>query len=374
MNKGALAAFTLSLFVFFQPALFAEPLYSPSWGFRIDLPEGYQYAEGNSYDRYSFHGPNGAVVDLAAYDGTYSDIEHMIDDVNRRLGNSGDMAYFEYCEKNAALFELSFMNYSGWGLCLELETGLLLALAYAPAEGNDMNLFHFSALDSIVPTELALWRPGPIMEFGYPRGQPQEAAIFGTGLKAFIGENDAEAAQALVDREYDLLTLYQKSPDWQEAWIRFYRAIYRDSWGRILEAVYMLERNFDAETDGEWALAEKALKWVQGFHYERDPQGSDFINLVTAVTEGRGDCDSRAMLWSMIVRHAKITTAMMVSPVHSHAMGLADISANNGANSGARFDAYGVKWLVAETTDNVGLGLIAQKMSDSESWIAILFE
>jgi hypothetical protein len=195
-------------------------------------------------------------------------------------------------------------------------------------------------------------------------------AITGTELTAHIRENDAEAAQALVDREYILLTRYHAAPNWQEAWIRFYRMIYRDSWNRIAGAVFELERHFNAGlSPGERVFAEKALAWVQGFHYERDPEGSDFVNLVTAVTEGRGDCDSRAMLWAMILSQSDIPTAIMVSRDYSHAMGLADI-----AGTGARFEAAGIRWLVAETTDKVGIGLISQEMSDSQRWLAVLFE
>jgi hypothetical protein len=60
---------------------------------------------------------------------------------------------------------------------------------------------------------------------------------------------------------------------------------------------------------------------------------------------------------------------MMVSRDYSHAMGLADI-----AGSGARFEAGGVQWLVAETTGKVGIGLISQDMSNTNLWLGVLFE
>jgi len=267
--------------------------------------------------------------------------------------------------------ELQFMNSAGWGLCMELDKALLLALAYAPEDVKNMDLFHMSALDSIIPSEAERYMPGPIMEFGYPRGEKQEIKISGTGLSASIRENDAEAAQVLVDREYALLANYRFSLSWQEAWIRFYRAIYRDSWARIADAIFIIERNLNTGTgnDRERLYAEKTLSWVQGFQYERDLEGSDFVNLVSAVSEGRGDCDSRAVLWAIVLRQANIPSAIMVSMRHSHAMGLADLSGN-----GARFEAYGINWLVAETTANIEIGLIDQEMSDSESWIAVVFE
>jgi len=59
---------------------------------------------------------------------------------------------------------------------------------------------------------------------------------------------------------------------------------------------------------------------------------------------------------------------MMVSRNHSHAMGLADVP-----GGGARFDSGGKKWLVAETTDKVGIGLISADMSDIASWLGVIF-
>jgi len=352
----------------------AAPLYSPTWGFFLDLPEGYELAGGNNTDRYSFQNSLGANFDIAVYRNVYQNVTQLSQDVARRLGNKGDVAFFEYGDKAAALMELRFGNSAGWGLCMELAGGgkggaapLLVALSYAPAAQAGMEPYHLSALNSLAPSSAERHRPGPIMEFGFPRGQPKEAALAGTTFTALIREHDAEAAQALVDREFALLRSYLSAPQWREAWIRFYRAIYRDSQERVADAVFRLERNWN--NGNKRAFAERALAFVQGFTYERDLAGSDFVNLVSAVTEGRGDCDSRAMLWAMILMQADIPAAMMVSRDYSHAMGLVDI-----AGTGARFEADGIKWLVAETTKKVGLGLISQDMGNTALWLGVLFE
>ena len=363
----------LFLLILIPAFLSAEPMYSPDWGFYLDLPEGYQFTEGNGKDRFSFQHPLGAAFDIAVYLNVYDNVTQLTHDVGRRLGNKGDIAPFEYGDKTAVLMKLDFMDYAGWGLCVELGgasgegAALLVALAYAPAGAAGMDVYHFSALDSLAPSQADRRRPGPITEFVYPRGQPVEAAIAGTGLKTLIMEHDAEAAQALIEREFALMRRYEASPNWRDAWIRYYRAIYRDSQARIADAAARLERGWN---DGDKrAFAARALNWVQGFTYERDISGSDFVNLVSAVTEGRGDCDSRAMLWAIILMQGDIPAAMMVSREYSHAMGLADI-----AGSGARFEADGVQWLVAETTGTVDIGLINQDMSNTNFWLGVLFE
>ena len=381
-------------FLLLQASLNGSPLYSPSWGFRLDLPEGYQYAEGNGKDRFSFLGPDNLQFDIRVYNGEYASIEELAADVNRRLGNRGDTDFFMYREKNAAIISLNTETFNGWSLCIELEgknddvpRPMLVALSYSTVYNPSADFFHISALDSIVPSEADRRYPGPIMEYAYPRGEQRETALAKEGINALIREGDAEAAQELVDREFSLLCLYLDSDYWQEAWIRYYRAIFRDSWDRVSDAVFKLERKWNVWQDfgidrnssnkgvasergvADRAFAEKALAFVQGFEYERNFEGSDFVNLVSAVTEGRGDCDTRAVLWAMILSNANIPAAIMVSRNHSHAMGLAVLT-----GSGARFKAAGTEWMVAETTAPVNIGLIAQDVSDVGSWLAVIFE
>jgi hypothetical protein len=382
--------FVCAVFLWLAGHLYAGQIYNPAWGFRLDLPAGYEYTGGDGESRFSFQGPKGARFDLRVYiglspgeagalsGGESGSVRETAADIGRRLGNQGETSFFQYRDKAAALIELNFSGSTGWGLCVELAQAdtkgtppLLLALSYAPAASPGMDVYHLSALDSIIPSDAERRHPGAVTEFAFPRGAGKRIVLANTGLSAVFREHDAEAAQALVDREFALLRNYLVLDNWQEAWSRFYRAIFRDSWDRVADALFQLERSWNAAENGGTArhLAEQALAFVQGFTYERDSMGSDFVNLVSAVTEGRGDCDSRSMLWAMALAQANIPAAIMVSREYSHAMGLADIP-----GAGARFEAGGIKWLVAETTAPVGLGLIGKDRSTIESWLGILFE
>jgi hypothetical protein len=359
--------------------LSADPLYSPTWGFRLDLPEDYGFAGGDGRNSFTFRSSQGTSFDLIIYPAArYDSVEALAADAHKKLYSTGETELFEYRNKKAALLSLSFpaspgeMN-EGWGLCIELNekdggTPLFLALAYGPAGIDALQLLNLSALDSVSPSEGDRFYPGPVTEFSYPRGAEKTVRLFGLGIEGRSREHDAEAAQALVDREYSVLTRYADTPLWKDAWTRFYRAIHRDSFGRLGEIAFALERHWNAADPDERTFAGKALEWVQTFVYERDPDGSDFVNLVSAALEGRGDCDSRAMLWAILMQQANIPAAIMVSAEYSHAMGLGDL-----AGAGARFELAGKKWLVAETTARVGLGLIDQKMSNIEGWLGIVF-
>jgi len=370
------------LLIFIPVFVFAEAMYSPTWGFFLDLPAGYEFVDGDGRDRFSFSGPAGMMFDLIVYDGRYNSMQELVEDVSRRLSNRGDVDFFLYNGRQAAIIELIFGDNEGWGFVVELGSPgghrsgsppMLLALAYSPADIEGLDIFHISALDSIAPTLAERRYPGPLMEYGFPRGERRNTPLAISGLSAMIHENDAEAAQVLIEREFAIYLAYINTPYVQQAAIRYYRFIYRDSFDRIADAASVIVNHFGGflafSEEQQREFAQRILTFVQGFHYERDLSGSDFINLVTAITEGRGDCDPRSMLFAMLLANANIRSALMLSYHYSHAMGLADI-----AGSGARFESHGIQWLVAETTANVDIGLIAADQSDSEHWFAVLFE
>jgi hypothetical protein len=387
----------LPLFIFIYPLIFSSPLESPSWGFSLDLPEGYELSGGDRRDTFSFSHPDGATFELsvsysaqgqrAESRASYASVEEMSRDVKTKLNSSGDVELFDYRGKKAALLELVFTlqgagRMTGWALCMELaqpsatparnasaSKPLLLAMAYGPAGKQGLEILHISALDSIAPEGGDRLAPGPITEFSYPRENRVKASVFGLDREAWIFEEDAEAAQALIDREFQLLSRYQNAPNWKEAWIRFYRAIYRDSFERLVDIAFQVERKLNVPPLENRDFANQALKWVQSFEYERDLFGSDFVNLVSSATEGRGDCDNRAMLWAVILKHACISSAIMVSRNYGHAMGLADVP-----GPGARFELKGQRLLVAETTADVSIGLIGEIVSEIDQWLGVLFE
>ena len=380
-------------FIFVCSVTHSVPLHSSTWGFSIDLPAGYTLTGGNGKDRFSFGSSEGANFDLIVYhadDGrpeSYTSLEALVEDAQRRLNNAGSSEAFKYRGRNAFVIELNFslsdaagrpLPMSGWAIAFELGDSTasgtaprpkLLALAYGPADRDYLVAFHLSALNSIAPEKSDRLAPGPITEFLYPQQTPLTVPIFGMDLKARIFAEDAEGAQALIDMEFQLLRHYLHSPNWQEAWQRFYRAIYRDSFHRLSDIALQIKRGLNTPAMENRDFAERLLRWVQTFYYERDFEGSDFVNLVSAATEGRGDCDSRAMLWAVILQKADIPSGIMVSRHYGHAMGLAELP-----GSGARFEVEGRRFLVAETTANVPIGLIDQEKSVMDHWLGIVFE
>ena len=380
MKKLFVLLFVIPVFAF------AEPLHSPTWGFCVDLPEGYTYVDGDAKDRFSFAGPEGLMFELIVYNGRYASMLELANDVNKNISNKGEIDLFRYRDKNAVMIKLEFGKFTGWALGIEMDNlsdpkgprPCLLALAYGSADKRNLDMFNMSALDSIAPSFPDRYYPGPITEYCFPRGEAVKKNLALKGLSAMVYENDAKASQEVIEREFRIMEAYLNTDLLRNACARYYRFIFRDSCDRIADAAEAITRNLGGFTRGgvpvkddaqKREFAQKVLAFTQGFQYERDLKGSDFINLVSAVTEGKGDCDSRAMLFAIILAHAEIKSGIMLSHHYSHAMGLADI-----AGSGARFDSDGVKWLVAETTAKIDIGLIDQQQSSPQHWFAILFE
>jgi len=370
----------LLLLVFIPVLALAEPMHSPTWGFFMDLPEGYAYTDGDALNQFSFSGPEGLMFDVIVYNGHFSSLMELANDVNRRLSNRGEVDFFRYRNRQAAVFTLIFGDFLGWGIAVELDRHgnsniqpMLLALSYGPSEKRHLELFHLSALDSVAPSAQDRLYPGLITEYSYPRGNAKSTPIAFAGLSAMIRENDAEASQDFIEREFKVLLAYLNTTYLQAATIRYYRSIYRDSFDRIEDALNVVARHYGGHTASSNVqrreFAQRVLTSIQNFSYERDLTGSDFLNLVSLVSEGSGSCDNRSLLYIMILARANVRGAMMLSHYYSHAMALLDLP-----GTGSRVGSHDVMWLVAETTDKIDIGLIAQEISDMQHWFAVVFD
>lgn len=391
-RKSSIRAALFVLLV--SAAVGAEPVVSPTWGFLIDLPEGFELSGGDRRNRFSFaDAMTSANVDMVAYaPGRFASPEALLLDIGKRLSSASDPTPFEYRGLKAALVDLSFTapfgQAEGWALAVELGSGaagasspgrppLLVMLSYAKEGEGNATMRCLSALDSLAPRPQDRFAPGPMSVFAYPpSGAEQVEIVVGeTKAEAVVDASDAEAAKALVDREFGILQTYANARNWKEAWTRFYRSIWRDSYERLAGVSFAVERALtgsegrgqDDRASGR-RLAEGALAWVQSFAYERDLMGSDFVDLVSAATERRGDCDSRALLWAIVVQHANLDAILMVSREYGHAM-----AAVESGGGGARFPFKNGDWIVAETTAKVSLGMIGKNVSDPAKWLGIDF-
>jgi transglutaminase-like putative cysteine protease len=185
-------------------------------------------------------------------------------------------------------------------------------------------------------------------------------------LQVITTDADVEASRVTLEREARVLAIY--TPEDTDAWQRFYRILYRDSYRKVDSLFRSLIMAGVSPRQDPVLTAKDLLAWIQGFSYARTGGLEDLSTPLDSLYNGAGDCDSLGLLYVILLKHYGIDAILMVSGTYSHAMAAVDVEA-----PGARFEWQDKKYLVAETTYEVDLGLIAADMADPAAWMGITF-
>lgn len=360
----------------------AELLTDSAFGYMIDLPEGFQQVNSRAASRSMYQHtlvPVGLQIAVYPYR-QFAGAEQAAAHITSQLHAESKALYFLRQGSPAIASHISFTSYNqkqaGWLLVLPLpnEKGWLSVTTYSSAEkAAEYEPLMISTLDAVFTGRQSFFEPGPMMQAVFPKtGSVKKDTHFnGKKITLYFDRSDSEANQAVIDREFAVLTLYLNSSLQEKAWKRYYRLIYRDSWSRCRYIPLMIEKELiDVAEGGKRPSAEKVasavLEWLQAFQYARDQNGADFLNIPALCTDRSGDCDSRALLMALILQQCNIDSILLIAPQHKHAIAAVDC-----IGEGARFRHNGKRYLLAETTAQVPIGRIAQEMADQSDWFAV---
>ena len=372
----------------------ADQMGSATFGFSLDLPEGFVVTENTGDGRgYQFkHQFCSVEIIIRIYETKrYQSARLALEDTLTRLfATSTDIDAVEWRQTDCSLaqFQISLagQEYGGRGVAVELpeQKGWFTMLSYAPTSdgrGNnpsfDLDQLIISAIDSLSIDRGRQFGVGPVTAYAFPSVEsiPLQLEIAGRTIVTEIGKEDIAIQQFVIDREVAIFTLYQDTDMLIPAWQRFYRMIYRSAYQQlrrpafdIYASLYDLDQVLQAEKPS-LALAQSLMDWVQVFPYERNFQGSDF-SAPTALLTGEigSDCDSRAVFLAILLHHMNYKTVLFLSPVYQHAMLGLEVEA-----TGAKMKVLDTTYMVAETTDQVAIGQVAQSMSVEANWLSVVF-
>lgn len=355
-------------------ALNAEVFGNDEYGYSVDFPEGFTIVQSSGEDSYFFAHqsfPLSAVLRIYT-DGRYKDAYSASSDSLKKLGASADTNVFQWRNTSSALSYFTMMMdnilYEGWGFASPLPSGrgLLFFMMYTPQDQyNNYNKCIISAVDSIAIDRGSLFESGPVTSFAYPAEGKKTVIVnvAGISIPVTVDSIDSEAGEFAVEREFSVLKLYAGTELQERARQRYYQQIYRDAYGRLKKASFEISAYLPLSQE---ETAKALLKWTQEFPYERNFLKSDFTHPVSALQGKGSDCDSRAMLLTILLRQMNIKAELFLSTSYSHS-----VVGVNIPGKGARLDYEGSSYLLGETTAKVDLGLIAQDMSDSTQWFVI---
>ncbi len=359
-------------------------LYSKELGFfdtcSVYLPEGWGVL-GNEPDKVTFTDPSQkAFLQIKKYPGnTYKTAESIYKAVLSRLKAQGEGDGYTYETRDSWFGNIEFTasgyHYRGFVACINDQETDYVILSFSL--DNAFNSFHdyiLSAMDSFAPDDAGRLSPGVVSQYYYPVPGPSKSiGYLDIGTKKILftyDKHELDASQVVVEREARILLSYTKSPLRNKAWTRYYRILFRDNYRRLAKPAGILREhladNFDSRSDLEKSAL--LLSWIQDYKYYRTGTLSDFLSPVTCLVQEKGDCDSRALLYVILLKHYGIDAILMVSSQYSHSMAGVKVD-----GKGARFVLDKVPYLVAETTDQVAMGRIDQKMADPAKWLGITF-
>lgn len=371
LKKNLLLCILLFVGFFKVTALIAG---STHWGYGIDFPELWFLEEkSEEEDRFRFsHGLIQANLYIALYKNEqFNSALEALHHVNQQIDPNIQEVGFTWHYTKAAIGQVESKTQKGWTLAIELKNQkgwIVLAGVYPNTLGQNGEDLIISTLDSVFIDSASYNTIGPMTWFAWhEQGEIHKTITFEQKqILTSFNTTDTEASQSVVDREFRLLTHYLNQKEVYAAWARFYRIIYRDSYERIKEASFLIGTRLPED---QKQISQKLLSWTQDFIYERNQQGSDFVNIPQALQEQKGDCDSRALLMVLVLHQLGIDAILLISPEYQHALIGIDIE-----GEGARFESNGKKYLLGDTTAKVALGLIPATMADSTKWIPIHFD
>ncbi len=371
-RRAKRALLALAIMAALPQALIAIELGSPEWGYALDLPEGFELAERSGSERYHFaHSLYPVDLQIALYGrDRFPDAATALEFVTSQFKSTGHRIAFDWRGRGAAIGQLAFPSHGGWAVALELanKKGWLVMADYTEEKrATELEPLMISTLDAVFTDDGSYFESGPMTAFAWAKERDITADYNDGTMKLALPFNsiDAEANQSIVDREFRLLTAYLQTPFVYDAWKRYYKMIWRDAWSRFEKPAFILGNKLP---DDPAELTAKLLAWTQAFTYERNFEGSDFVNLPEAFATRVGDCDSRALLLVLLLNQMGVDAVLLVSPEYSHALAAVDCE-----GAGARFELDGKKYLIADTTSKMKAGLIAADMADPAKWFAVEF-
>ena len=376
---GLLQLLTLILLAAVPFSLEAEWRSGPLGKVYINLPAGWKIHEVRDDKVTATNKAEEAFFILRYYDGERFSQRRPFDDfVRGELGAEADGGEpFVYAGREASFGEVDFLKdgsrYAGFLLTLEGHDIDLSAIAFTSASGGEAYRdMLISVIDSVSIGHSGIVHPGPVSSYESPypseRDELYSFEFEKRKIPVVMGSHELGASQELIEREARLLSLYGGTEYAVDAWKRYYRLLYRDLYARTAPIFTSLRHHVFDGKESETEIAERLLSWLQTFEYRRIETMSDCISPLKAAVGKVGDCDSRGLLYVILLHYFDIDAILMVSSVYAHSMAAVDIE-----GEGARFPLEGVKYLVAETTDDVEIGRIDRSMSNTKAWIGIDF-
>ena len=368
---------TLSILIF----LFVSPLisayqvrFTPTSG-SVDIPVGWGLRDSSEPGRASFSSLDSSIIfQITAYPGElYRDDREMMEVHLQELEVlESDFSRFLYLGRSVSLAECTFNSSGaaihGWFLFVERDDYDYYLTVITPESLYQESFpWMISCLDGFSPNQEGRSLPGPVSTMfstGEKSVKTLSVNISGKRIPFSYNSLKNQAVQLLIEREAAILSTYTEPDEFSEAWKRHYQQIYRVSQSDLEPLSQSLQSLLKGQNPVQ--KSEILLTWLQDFTYGSSDSFSDLLSPLSVLQTHTGDCDALALVYNILLQDLNIPALLMVSYVYSHSMGAVGVE-----KDGAGFEYNGYRYIVAEMTKKVDLGLISQDMAAIENWVII---
>ena len=336
-QRGGAAQASLFLCVLFflllSSSVFGKEYLVQPYGYSFDIPDGWTVLDAEDPASIAFtDGTRTVIFQIQSFPGdSYGSAVGMYEEIKEQLSARGDGAPFEYSGRDAVFSDLSFttgaLNVRGYCIFIDSnETDVFLMAIAGEQMYQEKHDLIISCLDSF-SIEESRRTPGPVSQFFSTEHLESpvraEAHIGGRQLFWRYPPSAPEASQLFLEREARVLVAYEDNRD--EAWQRYYRMIYRDNYYRFEGLYRELKEFIDLRGIPREEIPNLLLSWLQDFSYARTGTLSDLLCPIAGAVSQSGDCDSRALVYIILLHYFGIDSVLMVSSEYSHALGAVDL-------------------------------------------------
>lgn len=380
-------SFSLFVLLLATQLCFGEIIKNEDFNFTLDIPEGYNLLDSSNdglSNMYNHENIPVEFISIVYEDEGYFSSKDTLESALLKLSATADIDSFTWSNKECALAYVDFytdQEYTGWALSAPVaNNSYLVLICYSPINTeSSCQKFIFSTLNSLSIDEYYYNTPGIITTYAFPKQGKKNftTTINKQKITYSLDKSDIDAANFVIDMEYEILLYYANHELVFDAWKRYYRMIYRDNYGRIqnfAEQVYktlypIAYDNKPKNPDIEYA--QYLLSWVQSFPYGRNAGAgnSDFPSIPAILTGQNSDCDSRSMLLCILLEYSGIDTLLLIAPEYSHALAAADINAPGQKIYNKDNDR---DYIIGETTAPVTWGMLSQEQADRTKWFYVI--
>ncbi|OQY33284.1 MAG: hypothetical protein B6241_08430 [Spirochaetaceae bacterium 4572_59] len=359
---------------------FMQTLFSLEWHIEptdssLLLPEGWSLHDDSEAGRLSFIKPDNTVIfQLTVYPGsTYQSDQEMMDSHLRDLEKiESDSSRFLYQGHMVSLSDSIFMSAGnqlrGWFLFIDRDDYDYYLTGICSLENYSESLpWILSCLDGFSVDDEGRKNPGVISSLLISGSNDSAAFPLGfEGQRISFRYNPVreEITQLMIEREASILSSYKDPAEFAVAWKRYYQMVYRDSGTDLDELAADIQDILKDKTNAE--KAEILLSWLQEYEYGSSNSFSDLLAPVSVVLKQTGDCDALALVYCCLMNKMEIPALLMASYQYSHSMAAVSID-----RKGAGFQFGERRYIVAEMTKKVDIGMINQDMADMNNWVVI---